>query len=208
MDARVPDRRLKQPSNRNRTLSFYQADTNTLLRLITEQARTVHLKNGQTVRIKTYIPEDFEKLVSFYASLSPETLRWSLPPYDRQKIQRWTSNLENSIMLLAISHDKIVGHLYVFQQAWNERLKGNGELIIYLHQDYHGVGLGTAMMREAIQLSRQKGLHRLALSVIADNQNAIKLYEKVGFQHEGLRREDYLGEDGKYHDVVEMGLLL
>lgn len=111
-------------------------------------------------------------------------------------------------MLLAISHDKIVGHLHVFQQAWNERLRGNGELIIYLHQDHQGIGLGTAMMREAIQLSRQKGLHRLALSVIADNQNAIKLYQKVGFQHEGLRREDYLGEDGKYHDVVEMGSLL
>ena len=64
------------------------------------------------------------------------------------------------------------------------------------------------MMAEAVQLSREKGLHRLALSVIADNHNAIKLYEKVGFKHEGLRREDYLGEDGKYHDVVEMGLLL
>jgi RimJ/RimL family protein N-acetyltransferase len=176
--------------------------------LITEQVRTVHLKNGQTLLVRTYTPEDFEKLVSFYAGLSPETLRWSLPPYDRPKIQRWTLNLENSIMLLALYQDKIVGHLYVYQQAWNQRLRGNGELIIYLHQDYQGVGLGTAMMREAIELSKQKGLHRLALSVIADNHNAIKLYEKVGFQHEGRRHEDYLGEDGKYHDVLEMGLLL
>jgi len=64
------------------------------------------------------------------------------------------------------------------------------------------------MMREAIQLSREKSLHRLALSVIADNHNAIKLYEKMGFNHEGIQCEDYQGEDGKYHDVVEMGLLL
>jgi len=199
---------LKPTSNKTNPSLFITQTPHTILRLITEQAATVHLKNGQTVQIRTYTPDDFEKLVSFYASLSPETLRWSLPPYDRPKIQRWTSNLENSIMLLATSYDTIVGHLYVYQQAWNQRLRGNGELIIYLHQDHQGVGLGTAMMREAIQLSREKGLHRLALSVIADNQSAIKLYEKVGFQYEGLRREDYLGDDGKYHDVVEMGLLL
>ena len=200
---------MRHPYQRSKNPSLFIAQTrHTILRLIAEQVRTVHLKNGRTIQIRAYAQEDIEELVSFYASLSPETLRWSLPPYDRQKIQRWTSNLENSIMLLAISQDRIVGHLYVYKQAWNQRLRGNGELIIYLHQDYQGVGLGVAMMREAIQLSRENGLHRLALSVIADNHNAIKLYEKMGFNHEGLRREDYRSEDGKYHDVVEMGLLL
>jgi RimJ/RimL family protein N-acetyltransferase len=169
----------------------------------------VSLKDGRTVDLRTYLQEDKEQLVSFYARLSPETLRWSLPPYDRRKIERWTSNLEDTVVLLAFQQNRVVGNLNVFlQRSWAQRLKGNGELIIYLHQDFQGVGLGTAMMREGIDLSRRKGLHRLSLSVIADNLNATKLYEKVGFQHEGSRREDYLGEDGRYHDVVEMGLLL
>jgi len=112
VDARVPDRRLKPASNKG-NLSLFITWTHSILRLITEQVKTVQLENGQAGQIRTYIPGDFEKLVSFYASLSPETLRWSLPPYDRPKIQRWTSNLENSIMLLAISQDRIVGHLYV-----------------------------------------------------------------------------------------------
>jgi len=176
--------------------------------LITASVSPVILKDGRAVVIRPYKPEDRDSLVSFYASLSPETLRWALPPYDRQRIERWTSDLENSTVLLALLKDRMVGHLQVFRQAWSERLKGNGELIIYLHQDFQNIGLGTAMMREAIDIARQKGLHRLVLSVIAYNHNAIKLYEKVGFRHEGLRREDYLGEDGRYHDVVEMGLLL
>lgn len=176
--------------------------------MITESLRGVRLKDGRTVYLRTYTPKDKEGLVSFYSSLSPEVLRWSLPPYDRQKVERWTSDLANSIILLTLSEVRIVGHLHVFRQAWNERLRGNGELIIYLHEDFQGVGLGTAMMREAIEMARGRGLHRLVLSVVADNRGAVRLYEKVGFQHEGLRREDYLGEDGKFHDVVEMGLLL
>ncbi len=176
--------------------------------MLAEQTHSVPLKDGRTVIVRLYTPADNPHLVSFYAALSSETLRWGLPPYDRQRIERWTSDLSRNMILLALHQSRVVGNLNVFQQAWSERLKANGELIIYLHQEFQGVGLGTAMMREAIRGSRQKGLHRLALSVIADNRNAIKLYEKVGFQHEGLRREDYLGEDGKYHDVVEMGLLL
>ncbi len=31
---------------------------------------------------------------------------------------------------------------------------------------------------------------------------------KVGFKHEGVRREDYFGEDGRYLDIVKMGLVL
>ncbi len=176
--------------------------------MLAEQTHSVLLKDGRTVIVRHYRPDDKPDLVSFYAALSSETLRWALPPYDGQRIERWTSDLSRNMILLAFHQNRVVGNLNVFQETWSERLKANGELIIYLHQEFHGVGLGTAMMREAIRVSRQKGLHRLALSVIADNRNAIKLYEKVGFQHEGLRREDYLGEDGKYHDMVDMGLLL
>ena len=63
-------------------------------------------------------------------------------------------------------------------------------------------------MHEAIAWARQRSLHRVELTVVADNHRAIRLYEKVGFQREGLKRENYLGEDRKYHDEVVMGMLL
>ncbi len=57
-------------------------------------------------------------------------------------------------------------------------------------------------------MARERRLHRVELTVVADNHRAIRLYEKVGFQREGLKRENYLGEDGKYHDEIIMGILL
>ena len=64
------------------------------------------------------------------------------------------------------------------------------------------------MMEESINLARDRGLHRIGLSVVADNKPAVRLYEKVGFQHEGVRKQAYYGEDGQYHDMVEMGIVL
>jgi len=42
--------------------------------------------------------------------------------------------------------------------------------------------------------------------VIADNKIAVHLYKKCGFNVEGVMKESYLGEDGKYHDELVMGL--
>lgn len=69
---------------------------------------------------------------------------------------------------------------------------GIGELLIYLHQDFHNVGLGTLLTLEAIEVCRKRGLHRIGLSVVADNKPTIRTYKKVGFGQEGTRRESYL----------------
>src|SRR6266571_2207541 len=131
--------------------------------------KPVVLKDGRRVSIRPYRPSDTEGLISMYAGLSEEALRWSMPPYNRQRIERWTSNLENTIALIAQDENRIVGHLQI--------------------------SIGTSpRFRE--------------MGVIADNHRAIHLYEKIGFQREGLKRENYLGEDGKYHDEIIMGILL
>jgi RimJ/RimL family protein N-acetyltransferase len=88
------------------------------------------------------------------------------------------------------------------------KIKSHSDLIIYLHQDFHSVGLGTAMLSKLIELTKKQGLHRMGLTVIADNKPAINLYKKFGFKIEGVKRDAYFGEDGKYHDKIVMGLIL
>lgn len=142
-----------------------------------------------------------------YAGLSQESLRWSMPPYNRERIERMTSDLENRIILLAFDDQRVVGHLQI-SLATNARFRGTGELFIYLHQEFQNAGLGAAVMNYGLALARERKVHRVELTVVADNHRAITLYEKVGFKREGLKRENYLDEDGKYHDEVEMGILL
>lgn len=165
------------------------------------------LRDGRKAVVRIFDPDDKEGLVSFFASMSPEALKWGLPPYDRQRIERWLLNLANGVMLVAEFGCKIVGNLYVW---WSpaERVKHSGELLIYLHQDFQKAGLGTAMMRRAIEEARSRALHRLQLTVIADNLVAIRLYEKVGFKQEGMRKDAFRSDDGRFHDALEMGLLL
>jgi L-phenylalanine/L-methionine N-acetyltransferase len=159
------------------------------------------------VDISPYDDSDKEGLVSMYATLSHESLRWSMPPYDRQRIDRWIANRNNSIIIVAKDGEKVVGHLQI-SVGTSPRFREMGDLFIYLHQDYQNIGLGTALIGEGIKTAKERRLHRVELTVVADNQRAIHLYEKTGFHREGLKRENYLGEDGKYHDEIIMGILL
>ena len=141
-----------------------------------------------------------------YASLSEETVRYAFSPFDRKKVETWMTDLPNTIMLIALSGDRIIGHLMIDKLPSPIR-KNTGDLHIFLHQDFQNAGLGTAMIKESLKLARARGLHRIELSVVADNRSAIGLYEKLGFVKEGLRPECDLLDDGRYHDLVEMGIL-
>ena len=111
--------------------------------------------------IRKFRMNDKEKFIEMYENLSDEAVRWGMPPYDRERLERgWLSNMQNLISIVALYHDKIVGHAQIFKFP-HLRRKGTGDLVIYLHQDFHNVGLGTAMMDELIVLARAEDLHRI-----------------------------------------------
>jgi len=166
------------------------------------------LKDGRTVLIRKFQVVDKEKFVEMYESLSAEAVRWGMPPYTRERLEKgWLSNLQNLVSIVAVYGDKIVGHAQIFKFP-HPRLKATGDMIIYLHQGFHSVGLGTAMLSKLIELAKKGGLHRIGLTVVADNEPAINLYKKFGFRIEGVKKEAYFGEDEKYHDEIVMGLIL
>lgn len=79
---------------------------------------------------------------------------------------------------------------------------------VAIHPDFGGKGLGKLMMQAIIDLGKQKGLKRIELSTATLNNKAIRLYESVGFQKEGvLRNYTYLKSEDRYLDEVMMSYL-
>jgi len=166
----------------------------------------VRLKDGREVVLRSLRFDDKELLLSMFANMSKNALLWSSPPYDEQKIDRWMSGSKTGLSLVALSEDRLVGITAVYQFP-RPRLKGVGGMMIYIHQDFHGVGLGTEMTDCLLTLARDKGLHRIGLEVVEDNEAAVRLYKKLGFEIEGVMKDAYFGTDHKYHNILVMGYL-
>lgn len=97
--------------------------------------------------------------------------------------------------------------------GWCDVLPGHGES--RLHTGTLGIGvipqarhcgIGSALMRATIAKAWAKGLSRIELTVRADNLNAKALYERFGFQTEGLQRRAFM-VDGAFYDSYSMALL-
>ncbi len=74
-------------------------------------------------------------------------------------------------------------------------------------RDCWGQGYGTEATSLMVEHAFERlGLHRIALSVFAFNERAIRSYRKVGFVVEGRAREAIL-RDGRYWDEIQMSIL-
>ncbi len=111
-----------------------------------------------------------------------------------------------SYMLLAIDNNKIVGIITITKGC---RLKNShvGTLGIAILQEYCSKGLGTKLMDMALKWSKEQGLHKIVLVVREDNGIATKLYEKFGFNVEGIMKDETL-IDGTYYNSLYMSRIL
>lgn len=76
---------------------------------------------------------------------------------------------------------------------------------VAIDPDFAGRGYGQQMLEEVLQWARERQLRRVELSAAVSNERAIRLYEKVGFQREGiLRQYTWFRPDNRFIDEVLM----
>ncbi|MBL8699506.1 MAG: GNAT family N-acetyltransferase [Alphaproteobacteria bacterium] len=74
-------------------------------------------------------------------------------------------------------------------------------------RSHWGRGIGRSLLAAAEDLARRQGISRLELSVQPTNRRAIALYEKLGYRHEGTKRNGQL-IDSRFVDEHLMAKLL
>jgi len=109
-------------------------------------------------------------------------------------------------MLVAEIGGKVIG-LAGLHPAAHARRAHTAEIGMTVHDGYAGRGVGSALMQALIdQADRWLNYKRLELTVWTDNTRAIALYERFGFEREGVHRA-YSWRDGEYVDALAMARL-
>ena len=100
-----------------------------------------------------------------------------------ERLRTWSSRFDTENpkqhVVIAFDNEKVVGFICVF--ADNDNELGNLLDNLHVHPDYHGKGIGKSMMSNAaVWLKQHADSSSLYLEVLADNQDAIAVYEKLG----------------------------
>ena len=144
------------------------------------------LKNGKKLIIRLAEEKDAEGLLLHINEAGRETdfLGFGKEGYDKDiehEKKYIKSFTPKNFMLIAILDEEIC----VQKKAW-------------------GIGVGNYLMEYVLEKSKEGGLTKVNLDVRVDNEKAIHLYEKFGFEKEGTIKKCLL-IDGVYYDNYIMG---
>jgi putative acetyltransferase len=112
---------------------------------------------------------------------------------------------QDAAQYVAVVEEQVVGWCDVFAH-WAYALKHVGTLGMGVKAEYRGQGLGRALLLRTLEHALKNEIYRITLEAREDNDRAIRLYEQVGFKHEG-RAECALRFDGKFYAGIKMSLL-
>ncbi|MEG2652554.1 MAG: GNAT family N-acetyltransferase [Ruthenibacterium sp.] len=165
----------------------------------------IKLKNGTDCILRNPTGADAQAILSHMILTSAETnnmLRYPDEITLSEEAERdYLSELEESektLMLAAVVGDKVIANAGLQPVFWCGKCKHRAEFGISIQKAYWGCGVGSAVLKAALEQARRIGYTQVELEVITENTRAIALYKKFGFVRYGTNKKAFRCRDGQY----------
>lgn len=99
---------------------------------------------------------------------------------------------DDDMGLVAEVDKKVVGAVWVrIMDDYGHIDNDTPSFAISLYEDYRGLGIGTALMKEMLRILKEKGYKQASLAVQKTNY-AVKMYKETGFEIVDENEEEYI----------------
>lgn len=178
-------------------------------------AETVLLTGGVELLVRNAVASDARALRDIMQRTHAETdYLLSYPDeqsVDEEQEARSLAEMErsdNEVELVAVLDGRIVGSAGVTAVGSRRKVVHRARFGISVLKDYWGMGIGRVLMGSCIDCARRAGYTQLELEVVADNERALSLYRRAGFEEYGRNPRGYRSTAVGYQELVHMRLEL
>jgi len=167
---------------------------------------SVFLQDDHVQLRKLSVNDNLNNYLSFVNET--ENLRWvegiGRLPLNHDDVAKFIRDHDGLLLSIFNQAGEHVGNL---QFTWINHINGNAQFGALVGRRFSGQGYAFAACRLAlIHAFEVLNLHRVFLTVISGNTAAIRLWEKLGFQREGIERDCHR-LDGRYYDGIRYSML-
>ncbi|MFG2115910.1 GNAT family N-acetyltransferase [Streptomyces sp. NPDC048718] len=132
-------------------------------------------------------PEDAEAIRAIRNhAIEHSTALWTRTPQSSEEAAAWlTVHLGRGSALVAEVDGEVAG--FAVYGPWRELdgFRHTVENSVYVREDRHGRGIGSALLAALIDSARAAGHHVVVAGIEAENTSSIRLHQRFGFEHAG-----------------------
>lgn len=167
------------------------------------------LLQGTRLVLRPVTRQDLPRL--FEILRQPDVARFWAPPDDEREREGLLLGSDpdgaEAITTFAVTlRGEVIGYIAAWEKLEPEYRHAGVDL--FVDSARHGMGYGVEAIRLVCRwLFDERGHHRVIIDPAADNQRAIRSYEKAGFRRVGVLRRYERGADGTFHDGLLLDLL-
>lgn len=177
--------------------------------------RIFKTKCGNNVTIRTAFLDDAHALINLAKNVIDEEIfqltsskEFHLSIED-EEIWIETHRLNPHHLILVAEIDAVIVGVLDFSNGHKLRIAHTGDFGISIAKAFRSMGIGTLLIKELIDWATTNHfIEKINLSVHSTNNHAINLYKKLGFEIEGIKKNELKYGEGKYVDAVLMGKIL
>lgn len=177
------------------------------------EPRSFSKKNGDSFTIRTALPEDAEKVLSYNRKIISEApylltteAEFNITCEQEKQFLKQTYDDEGKLAIIAEYQSNIIGFLD-FHNGHKERIQHQGSFGMSVTDKYRKQGIGKAMLTVLLAWAKENHvIEKVCLEVFAENTDAISLYKKFGFVEEGRKVKAIKVDANKYYDLISMAL--
>ncbi|ARU96223.1 GNAT family N-acetyltransferase [Tatumella citrea] len=148
--------------------------------------------------------EAFQRLSSL-PQIQENTLGMPYPSLEHWQKHLAGNGIDGCWHFTAMAEDQVAGILTI-ENPQHPRLRHKTTFGLFVDPALAGKSIGSALMEFCLSYSFDwLAARKIELEVFPDNEAAIALYKKFGFEPEGLRKASALRK-GQFADVLLMGL--
>ena len=160
-------------------------------------------RDGREVTIRSLEERDHDALLAFGKELPQDD--WRYLRHDLQNPQTvarlaTASAAENWRQIVAVAGTSIVGYSNVRRlPGWSDHV---GDIHLSVSAGWRRSGVGTELARAIMDAARALGLAKVIVEVMEEQRAGRAIFERLGFQTEGLLIRHMRAHDGQPHNLL------
>jgi GNAT superfamily N-acetyltransferase len=166
------------------------------------------LRSGKRLIFRCLNDQDWENLIDLFRDTPDDDnqfLRHDLK--GRKAMNDWLDLLKYPYVIPLVAVD--TENLRIIGEADLHRGQGTSKHVgeikqIFVSRPFQGLGVGSLMLQELIELAAKEDLRWLKAEVAADHKNAVKAFLGKGFKIKATLEDFFIRRDGSTYDVVLM----